>query len=61
MANRVDRSLEHLELRANALTAVPDGLAGLPRPRKLDLLWNRLRAAPDSLVALARRGCLVYI
>jgi Leucine-rich repeat (LRR) protein len=54
------RSLEYLDLRANALTAVPADLHELPNLRKIDLRWNRLEVLPDCLAVLARRGCIVY-
>ena len=54
------RSLEYLDLRANALTALPADVHRLPNLRKVDLRWNRLAALPSSLAILASRGCIVY-
>jgi Leucine-rich repeat (LRR) protein len=55
------QSLEYLDLRANALTAVPEDVHALPKLRKLDLRWNRLETVPANLRLLAERGCLVYM
>ena len=54
------RSLEYLDLRANALSDLPDDLENLTNLRKIDLRSNRLARYPHCLSMLAARGCLVY-
>jgi hypothetical protein len=52
--------LETLVLVDNALTHLPEGIAGLPRLDKLDLRWVPSLAPPPWLDVLEARGCLVY-
>ena len=52
--------LRFLDLRANALSTVPDWLAQLPSLENLDLRWNRLTALPAAFRRLEERGCLIY-
>jgi hypothetical protein len=52
-------ALRVLDLRNNVLTALPDGLLGLPALEKLDLRWNKRLTMPVWLLDLERRGCVV--
>jgi Leucine-rich repeat (LRR) protein len=51
--------LTYLDLRANGITSLPDGVADLPL-EKLDLRWNPIERYPVWLDQLEARGCVVY-
>jgi len=51
--------LAYLDLRANGITTLPDGIAELPL-EKLDLRWNPIERFPVWIDQLEARGCVVY-